>query len=215
METIEELPEETLPNKEPSADDFLLAATLIQDAVKGNSMVYLTDSKSIRSYKLYNHPGFTITLQLCIWGNLLLAVFEEPAVEGVALPYWATMLIEGVFMLFFFCRLIHNYSFSGKKQFWRDPKNLIVVTTIILTFIDIICYSVWSSLAGESSHPIRWSRPLRPLFIINLPEGRQIRKAFRNIRRTLPDIFYVLLLFIASIAIFALLALKLMLKRLA
>ena len=34
----------------------------------------------------------------------------------------------------------------------------------------------------------RWSRPLRPFILVNLPEGRQIRQGFRNIRRTLPDI---------------------------
>uniref|UniRef100_X2AIS5 Ion transport domain-containing protein n=1 Tax=Capitella teleta TaxID=283909 RepID=X2AIS5_CAPTE len=213
MDVIEELPEESPKSAEPSKDELLLASTLIQDAVKGHNMVYMSDSKSIQSYKLYNHPAFTITLQICIWGNLFLAIFEDPAVQSVAVPFWGTMLIEGIFMVFILCRLIHNSSFAGSAEFWKDPKNLIVMGTIALTFIDMMCYSMWSSLGGPSAHPIRWSRPLRPLFIINLPEGRQIRKAFRNIRRTLPDIFYVLLLFIASIAIFALLALKLMLKR--
>ena len=41
----------------------------------------------------------------------------------------------------------------------------------------------------------------------------QIRKAFRNILRTLPDVVHILALFLASIAIFALLALKLMQNR--
>jgi hypothetical protein len=31
-----------------------------------------------------------MALQICIWGNLFLAVFEEPAVEGVALPFWVS-----------------------------------------------------------------------------------------------------------------------------
>ena len=53
MEAIEELPE----NKKCccffllskfSPQDFLLAATLIQDAVEGRNLVYKTDSKSIR-----------------------------------------------------------------------------------------------------------------------------------------------------------------------
>ena len=41
----------------------------------------------------------------------------------------------------------------------------------------------------------------------------QLRKAFRNILRTLPDVVHILALFLASIAIFALLALKLMQNR--
>lgn len=55
----------------------------------------------------------------------------------------------------------------------------------------------------------RWSRPLRPLFAVNFPEMRQIRRSFRNLRRTLPDVVNVLFLFFFSLAIFALMAYKL------
>eukprot|EP00096_Caligus_rogercresseyi_P003977 TRINITY_DN1807_c0_g1_i1.p1 TRINITY_DN1807_c0_g1~~TRINITY_DN1807_c0_g1_i1.p1 ORF type:complete len:620 (-),score=138.88 TRINITY_DN1807_c0_g1_i1:1648-3507(-) len=56
---------------------------------------------------------------------------------------------------------------------------------------------------------VRFSRPLRPLFFVNFPEGRQIRQAFRNIRRTLPEILRVLVLLMLSIAIFTLMGYKL------
>lgn len=110
-----------------------------------------------------------------------------------------------------------------------------------LTFIDMICYVIWDNVT-HSTRPIRWSRPLRPLFLINFPDGKQvglslnisvwimkisngrkntfllnvsfqIRRAFRNIRRTVPEIMNVLILFLLSVLLFALLALKLFSRR--
>ncbi|XP_059973175.1 two pore calcium channel protein 1-like isoform X2 [Mesoplodon densirostris] len=76
----------------------------------------------------------------------------------------------------------------------------------LLTLIDLITYG---SLEAVNIHGVRWSRALRPVFLINFPESRQIRRAFRSIRNTLPDILYVFLLFIFSMLIFSLMALKL------
>lgn len=42
-----------------------------------------------------------------------------------------------------------------------------------LTFIDMICYVIWENVT-HSTRPIRWSRPLRPLFLINFPDGKQV-----------------------------------------
>lgn len=42
----------------------------------------------------------------------------------------------------------------------------------------------------------------------------QLRRAFRNIRNALPQIFYVFLLFMFSVLMFSLMALKLFAKRL-
>ncbi|CAG0898674.1 unnamed protein product, partial [Darwinula stevensoni] len=79
-----------------------------------------------------------------------------------------------------------------------------------LTFIDIVVYV---SLKASGHWCIRWSRILRPLFLIDVPEGRQIRRAVRNIRQTLPDVLNVLFLFFFSIAAFALMAYKLFAER--
>ncbi|XP_060043257.1 two pore calcium channel protein 1-like isoform X2 [Erinaceus europaeus] len=76
----------------------------------------------------------------------------------------------------------------------------------LLTLIDLIIYG---SLETVNIHSVRWSRALRPVFLINFPESRQIRRAFRSIRNTLPDILYVFLLFMFSVLIFSLMALKL------
>ena len=48
---------------------------------------------------------------------------------------------------------------------------------------------------------------------MNFTEARQIRRAFRNIRRTLPDLANVLILFLASLSLFSLMAVKLFQKK--
>ncbi|KAM4866720.1 two pore channel protein 2-like isoform 2-T2 [Thomomys bottae] len=80
------------------------------------------------------------------------------------------------------------------------------MVTIVLTLLDLIVYG---SLETVPIHSIRWSRALRPVFLINFSDSRQIRRAFRSIRNTLPDILYVFLLFLFSMLIFSLMALKL------
>ncbi|KAL7637747.1 UNVERIFIED_CONTAM: hypothetical protein RMT77_011356 [Armadillidium vulgare] len=60
---------------------------------------------------------------------------------------------------------------------------------------------------------IRWSRILRPLFAVNFPLMRQIRRSFRNMRRTLPEVLNVLILLFFTLAIFALMAFKLFGKK--
>ncbi|KAF7473651.1 Hypothetical predicted protein [Marmota monax] len=55
----------------------------------------------------------------------------------------------------------------------------------LLTLIDLIIYG---SLEAAHIHSIRWSRALRPVFLINFPESHQIRRAFHSIWNMLPDI---------------------------
>ncbi|ETE60402.1 Two pore calcium channel protein 1, partial [Ophiophagus hannah] len=76
----------------------------------------------------------------------------------------------------------------------------------LMTLIDLIIYGTLRTL---NIHGVRWSRPLRPIFLINFAESRQIRRAFRSIRNTLPEITYVFLLFMFSVLMFSLMALKL------
>ena len=77
----------------------------------------------------------------------------------------------------------------------RDAKHVVQLTVLVLMFLDIAIFTglyesdVSSVRFGDlcnlffNDDPARWSRPLRPLLLVNIPEGRQIRRAFRNIRR--------------------------------
>ena len=97
--------------------------------------------------------------------------------------------------------------FTDFKKFWRDAKHVTYAVLLLLIFIDIIVYTIIKE--SSSGHIVRWSRPLRPFLIVNIPEARQIRMAFRNVRKTLPDIFSVIILVLSSVALFSLMAVKL------
>ncbi|CAD5119110.1 DgyrCDS7754 [Dimorphilus gyrociliatus] len=107
-------------------------------------------------------------------------------------------------------RIINQLMFQDKKSFLKDPKNVTVVAVIALTVVDIIGYLIWYNLG---SNAIRWSRVLRPLYLINFPQSRQVRQVFRNIRRTLPGILSVLVLYFCSLLFFSLMAYKLFEKQ--
>ncbi len=63
--------------------------------------------------------------------------------------------------------------------------------------VDIVAYTAQAESGDVDA--VRWSRPLRPLLAVNLPESRQVRAGFRNIRRTLPEVASVLFLFLVSL----------------
>ncbi|XP_070577946.1 two pore channel protein 2-like [Ptychodera flava] len=190
--------------------DLILAATLVLDAKHSRHGHFRHEEHELRLYNLYNHWLLRWAIYFFIFLIHSLALFEDPAVPNLEIPYWATMLIEIVCLAAFCARLIHSKMFTSGIVWWGDLKHLIVIGTVGLTVLDMILYI---ALTESGIFMVRWSRMLRPLFMINVSEGRQIRRAFRNIRRTLPDILMVLVLFFTLIALFALMALKMFDKR--
>ncbi|KAF1483968.1 Two pore calcium channel protein 2, partial [Eudyptula minor novaehollandiae] len=144
------------------------------------------------------------TTYFFIFLNLSLAVFEEPAVYP--LPFLVTSLVEVLCLLVFFGRLTHFAKVTLRNVFWKDTKNICIMVAILLSLTDLAIYGV---LRIYNVRSVRWSRIVRPIFLINFAESRQIRRAFRSIRNTLPEITYVFLLFMFSLLMFSLMALKL------
>uniref|UniRef100_A0A8C0DU09 Ion transport domain-containing protein n=1 Tax=Balaenoptera musculus TaxID=9771 RepID=A0A8C0DU09_BALMU len=184
--------------------DLLLAAAYVSDAQYNRNVPFETSPQAVRLYHFYNHWTMRAATYFFIWVDLALALFEEPAL--FPLPFLATSIAEVLCLTAFFGRLVHFAKVTPQMVFWKDTKNICIMVTIVLTLIDLITYG---SLEAVNIHGVRWSRALRPVFLINFPESRQIRRAFRSIRNTLPDILYVFLLFIFSVLIFSLMALKL------
>lgn len=190
--------------KEPPDTDLLLAAAYVYDAQYNRNIPFETSPKSIRLYYFYNHWTMQLAIYFFIVVDLSLALFEKPAVYPM--PFLATSLVEVLCLLAFFGRLVHFAKVTPQNIFWKDTKNICVMVTITLNLIDLIIYG---ALTVAEVNSVRWSRVLRPIFLINFAETRQIRRAFRSIRNTLPEIFYVFLLFIFSVLMFSLMALKL------
>ncbi|KAM4750605.1 two pore segment channel 3 [Anableps anableps] len=189
-------------------EDFDLATIYVSDAQYNRNIYFDTSPQAVRLYLLYNHWVLKVLLYFFILVNLSLAVFEEPAV--VSLPLWATMLVELLCLLVFTIRLVHYAKVIPRDKFWKDPKNICIIAVLLLTLIDMIIYG---ALKAANCYSVRWSRVLRPLLLINVTEGRQLRRAFRSIRNALPEISYVFVLFIFSVLIFSLMGLKLLSKR--
>uniref|UniRef100_A0AAQ6AIF5 Ion transport domain-containing protein n=1 Tax=Amphiprion ocellaris TaxID=80972 RepID=A0AAQ6AIF5_AMPOC len=188
--------------------DFDLAAIYVSDAQYNRNIYFDTSPQAVRLYLLYNHWVLKVLLYFFILVDLSLALFEEPAV--VPLPSWVTMLVELLCLLVFTLRLIHYAKVIPRDKFWKDPKNICIIVILLLTLVDMIIYG---ALKAANCYGVRWSRVLRPLLLVNVTEGRQLRRAFRSIRNALPQIFYVFLLFMFSVLMFSLMALKLLGKR--
>ncbi|XP_066863325.1 two pore channel protein 2-like isoform X2 [Kogia breviceps] len=197
-------PHPSSPEEPPAPEDLLLAAAYVSDAQYNRNVPFDTSPQAVRLYHFYNHWTVQAATYFFIWVDLALALFEEPAL--FPLPFLATSIAEVLCLTAFFGRLVHFAKVTPQMVFWKDMKNICIMVTIVLTLIDLITYG---SLEAVNIHGVRWSRALRPVFLINFPESRQIRRAFRSIRNTLPDILYVFLLFIFSVLMFSLMALKL------
>ncbi|XP_026158772.1 two pore segment channel 3 isoform X2 [Mastacembelus armatus] len=195
-------------NPAKTKEDFDLAAIYVSDAQYNRNIYFDTSPQAVSLYLLYNHWLPRVLVYFFILVDMSLAVFEEPAV--LPLPTWATMLVELLCLLVFTVRLVHYAKVIPRDKFWKDPKNICIICIVVLTLIDMIIYG---ALTATNCYALRWSRVLRPLLLVNVTEGRQLRRAFRSIRNALPEIFYVFLLFMFSVLIFSLMALKLLGKR--
>ncbi|XP_076151868.1 two pore segment channel 3 isoform X2 [Alosa pseudoharengus] len=189
--------------------DFDLAAVYVSDAQYNRNIFFDASPQAVRLYKFYNHWGLQVLIYLFIIVDLGLAVFEEPALIP-DMPIWASSIVELICLMAFTARLTHYAKVIPREKFWLDPKNIFIIVIISLSLIDMIIY-VGLKTAGHFG--VRWSRVLRPLLLVNITEGRQLRRAFRSIRNALPQIFYVFLLFMFSVLMFSLMALKLFGKR--
>ncbi|XP_071501012.1 two pore calcium channel protein 1-like [Diadema antillarum] len=185
-------------------EELLLAATYVNDAKHGRNFKFSTDMKRLRLYKLYNMPIFKWVLYFFILLNLALALFEDPPVGNLGLQYWGTILLEVGCLTYFVFRLVHSRYCASGNWWFRDMKNLVGILIIILTVIDMIMYAMMYELGAEDK-AVRWSRPLRPIFMVSFAEMKLVRLAFSNIRKTMLEILNVLVLLFLVIALFALL----------
>lgn len=189
-------------------EKFQLATVYVSDAQYNRNIFFDTSPQAVRLYLLYNHWIMQTLVYVFIITNLALALFEDPAVWPV--PIWVTATIEIICLSAFTFRLVHYAKVIPKDKFWKDPKNICFIIIVTLSFIDL---TIYGALKAAGYFGVRWSRILRPLLLVNVTEGRQLRRAFRSIRNALPQISYVFFLFMFSVLVFSLMALKLFGKR--
>ncbi|XP_015781962.1 two pore calcium channel protein 1 [Tetranychus urticae] len=185
--------------------DALLSGALVNSAFEGYPFEFKTDSRSLRLYYVYRHWSLYYLLFIFLAVLHLLALWE-PIGQTRNKAYFdnLTITIELLCLTYFVIRLVLRGYVTQSYTFWHDPKTIILIWTVVITLLDIVAY-----LALPSNKAMRWSLCLRPLFIITFAENRQIRRAIRSIRNTLPDIINVLILFFLSLGVSSLIAFKL------
>ncbi|XP_013399007.1 two pore calcium channel protein 1 isoform X4 [Lingula anatina] len=197
----------TSTHPELTNEELLLAAVYVEDAVCGRDMQFREDAKSVKSYRLYHRPVCRWIMYMFIWVHLALALFEYPAIYGLDVEYWITMAIETVCLIAYICRFLHHKRFDVHENLWNNKRYLIVCILVALTWLDMVIYVIWYQFGFFGNHKaIRWSRPLRPVFLAAF--GRHLRKAFENIKRSLPETLNVLAVFIFVVFMFSILAFK-------
>ncbi|KAF0310153.1 Two pore calcium channel protein 1 [Amphibalanus amphitrite] len=198
-----------LGSKSYSYRELLLAATYIEDARSGwkLSLHFDPSPRNLSYYLAFRSAWGKYLLYLVLAVHMALALFEEPALRTLQVNYLYPACVELFCVAFYVYRCLHLLSFTSHGWFWKDVKNLAVISVILLTIIDIVVYMGMKETGAVGG--VRWSRPLRPLLMINIPESRQIRRAWRSVSRTLPDVAGTMVLFVLNLLLFALMAYKL------
>lgn len=182
-----------------------LASCLLNDACNGLPSECNNDSKSLYLYSIYRHFYLQYLLYLLIVIHHSLAFFEELGFSREYAKHDSiTVTIEFICLTYYSIRLAIRASFLPSYRFYSDAKNLMLVLLVICTVVDIIVYF---SIPAKFAY--RYSIVLRPFFVLNFAENRQIRRLIRNIRNTLPDMLNIIGLLGLSIAVFSLVAVKL------
>ncbi|POI29069.1 hypothetical protein CIB84_007182 [Bambusicola thoracicus] len=89
----------------------------------------------------------------------------------------ATSLVEVLCLLVFFGRLMHFAKITHHNVFWKDTKNICIMVAILLSLTDLVIYA---ALRIYNIKSVRWSRIVRPIFLINFAESRQVRNGFNG-----------------------------------
>lgn len=146
---------------------YLMSAALITDAKDGFlSLHSSSDFINVRIYFLYRHWLLQSVVYCAIFLHHFIILFEKSDKNS---DKWKSLsvIIEFLCLLIYTIRLCHLLLFTPSQVFWSDKKNLIVASAILMTICDIIISFLVTGY-------VRWSPILRPLFIINFADNKQV-----------------------------------------
>ncbi|XP_077867256.1 two pore channel protein 2-like [Saccoglossus kowalevskii] len=184
------------------------AVVFLEDAVNYRSIKHKVDFKSLKLYQFYYSKSIQRFLFVSIALLLLLAFFERPSSlttgfsadpryvgDRLDPPCGITESIEFVLLLLFLFDVILKGYFIGRQQFLRSPWLVAYAVIVMVSFADLLV-----SVVIVCNEFVRIRRLLRPFFL--LQNSSLMKKTVRSIKRTLPEIFSVLLLLLLHMYIF-------------
>lgn len=130
---------------------------------------------------------------------LLLALFEPPAVDGYELNPTIHAAIEMFALGVIAIELLLKFRWMGPKRFFRHGRTVLKLVVLLTMNVEAI-----TVFLRHSSHA-RYSRALRPIFLIDNHYCHGIRRAIRQIFQSLPpilDMFTLALFFMFVFSIF-------------
>ena len=140
-----------------------MSAALVLDARSSHLLLcHSIDSINVNLYLLYRNPILQYIVYLVLFVHHFLVLVEETRDNDI----WITCL-EIICLLVYASRLTHLFLFTPSSVFWSDRKNIVVLSTIAVTLLEISIDLLFDS-------PIRWTPVLRPLFLINFAENKQV-----------------------------------------
>lgn len=169
---------------------LLRAATLVDDAKYSLSWRHSLEHSRLVLYRVFVSKPMQVFLRCVCYLNLALAFVELPS--ATAIPPGLALAIELATLLVFTAELAVVARFI-EEPIYRDKKNWFMVLALSLTGVDILMFLIWGTF--------RWSRVLRPFFLVY--NGKYLRLALRDIRKTLPDILSVLTLLFTFLIIYS------------
>lgn len=130
---------------------------------------------------------------------LFLALFERPAVPGFQLDSNSHLTIELVALAVIAMELILKFRWMGPRRFFHHGRTVLKILVLIIMIIEAAV--IFSRQAGHA----RYSRALRPIFLIDNHYCKGIRRAIRQIFQSLPpilDMFTLMLFFMFVFSVF-------------
>lgn len=130
---------------------------------------------------------------------LLLALIEPPAIEGYELNPNLHAAIEMFGLGIIAIELLLKFRWMGPKRFFRHGRTVIKLAVLLTMNIEAIIIFLRHSIHA------RYSRALRPIFLIDNHYCHGIRRAIRQIFQSLPpilDMFTLALFFMFVFSIF-------------
>ncbi|TYZ51698.1 hypothetical protein PybrP1_007664 [[Pythium] brassicae (nom. inval.)] len=180
------------------ADRFLIAAAFVRDGIHGRKIGYRLDRTALLLNDLFHSASYRAVYMLVAGVSCLLAFVEQPG-DGSLNDY---LVVDVVCVLMFALDVALRWYMSSdetKRRFVsRQPWAYVRLLLVLLT-----CADMAANAALPAWNPNRYSRALRPYFLIT--RGRNIRIIFASCLRALREVALILLLTGCLIGFFGLL----------
>ena len=201
---------------ETNSVSILQAAVFVEDAINYRSIHHKIDPVTL---SIFYRPYYTRIVQysinVFIAIYLLLAFFESPSsirknsdyrngsnATHVDPPCGVTESIEFLCLFIFTADALVQFKLIGLRRYIRRPWLVLYSILIVASEIDLLI-----SLGGVCGYTIRVRRLLRPVFL--LQRSSMMKKMVNAIKKSLPQIFSVLVLLLLILYVFAMVGLLL------